>query len=41
MPDDWETENGLDPNNADDRNQTWGPGYTMLEKYLTSLASFN
>ena len=33
MPDAWETANGLDPNNAEDRNETYGPGYTMLEKY--------
>ncbi len=41
MPDDWERANGLDPNNVEDRNQTWGPGYTMLEKYLNSLDSFH
>jgi pectate lyase len=41
MPDAWEMANSLDPNNAEDRNQTWGPGYTMLEKYLNSLDSFH
>jgi hypothetical protein len=40
MPDDWEKANGLDPNDASDRNQTWGPGYTMLEKYINSLDTF-
>lgn len=40
MPDDWETANGLDPKNASDGNQKWGPGYTMLEKYLNSIDSF-
>jgi hypothetical protein len=40
MPDAWETANGLNPNDASDRNRTWGPGYTMLEKYLNSIDSF-
>jgi hypothetical protein len=40
MPDAWEAEKGLDPNDASDRNQTWGPGYTMLEMYLNSIDSF-
>jgi hypothetical protein len=38
MPDDWETANGLDPNNANDRNIIGSNGYTMLEEYLNSLA---
>jgi pectate lyase len=40
MPDAWETANGLNPADATDRNKTWGPGYTMLEKYLNSIDSF-
>lgn len=40
MPDEWESANGLDPKNEADRNETYGPGYTMLEKYLNSLDSF-
>jgi hypothetical protein len=40
MPDDWEKANGHDPQNASDGNQKWGPGYTMLEKYLNSIDSF-
>lgn len=35
MPDDWETERGLNPNSADDRNDyTLDNGYTNLEVYL-------
>lgn len=37
MPDAWESANGLDLNNAADRNNVGGDGYTMLEKYLNSL----
>ncbi len=37
MPDLWETENGLNPNNADDRNKVGKDGFTMLEKYLNSI----
>jgi len=40
MPDEWETENGLDPNNPDDRNNTGPDGYTMLENYLNSIAGY-
>lgn len=40
MPDGWELAHGLDPKNPEDRNLTWGPGYTMLEKYLNSIDSF-
>jgi hypothetical protein len=37
MPDEWERENGLNPNIADDRNIIGNDGYTMLEKYLNNL----
>ena len=37
MPDKWEKENGLNPNNASDRNIISDDGYTMLEKYLNSI----
>jgi len=37
MPDGWEQGKGLNPNNASDRNQSDGSGYTMLEVYLNSL----
>lgn len=37
MPDDWETKQGLDPKNPEDRNQVAADGYTMLEKYLNSI----
>jgi hypothetical protein len=42
MPDDWELEIGLEPNNVDDgvkdRN---GDGYTNLEEYLHDLVQYN
>ena len=38
MPDAWETANGLNPNDAADRNgDTDRDGYTNLEEYLASL----
>ncbi len=37
MPDVWEKKNGLNPNNADDRNKVGSNGYTMLEKYLNGI----
>lgn len=37
MPDDWEKNNGLNPNDAQDRNNVADDGYTMLEKYLNSI----
>lgn len=37
MPDNWEIKNGLNPNNADDRNTISEDGYTMLEMYLNSI----
>ena len=40
MPDEWETANGLNPNDASDRNNTDAIGYTMLEIYINSLDDF-
>lgn len=37
MPDVWETANGLNPNDASDRNRTNAEGYTMLEVYMNSI----
>lgn len=37
MPDEWEKENGLNPNNADDGNKVAKDGYTMLEKYINDI----
>ncbi len=37
MPDEWEKKNGLNPNDAGDRNKTGADGFTMLEKYLNEL----
>lgn len=37
MPDEWESKNGLDASNSDDRNKVAADGYTMLEKYLNSI----
>ncbi|MCB1094715.1 MAG: pectate lyase [Verrucomicrobiae bacterium] len=34
MPDDWETEKGLNPNDASDGNKIGDDGYTMLELYI-------
>ena len=36
MADDWETENGLDPNDAEDRNSD---GFTNPEEYINSLVT--
>ncbi len=39
MPDDWETDNGLDPNEPNDANGDLdGDGYTNIEEYLNSLS---
>ena len=38
MPDEWETKNGLNVNDANDRNKIGADGFTMLEKYLNELA---
>lgn len=37
MPDMWELQNGLDPNDPEDRNLTDAVGYTMLELYINGL----
>ena len=37
MPDAWEKDKGLDPNDAADGNKVASDGYTMLEKYLNSI----
>ncbi|BAV08943.1 Por secretion system C-terminal sorting domain-containing protein [Filimonas lacunae] len=37
MPNAWETANGLNPNDAADRNNIGAGGYTMLEIYINSL----
>jgi pectate lyase len=37
MPDEWEKQNGLDPDNAADGNKVGKDGYTMLEEYLNSI----
>lgn len=39
MPDAWEIENGLNPNDAADRNNTGIDGYTYLENYLNSIVT--
>lgn len=41
MPDEWEVQHGLDPENAADRNHDQnGDGYTNLETYLNELAGY-
>ena len=40
MADDWETENGLDPNDPKDRNEDRNSdGFTNLEEYINSLVA--
>ncbi len=40
MADDWETENGLDPNDPEDRNEDRNSdGFTNLEEYINSLVA--
>lgn len=38
MPDVWEVNNGLNPNNPEDRNNKDFDGYTMLEVYINGLS---
>ncbi|MFO7670513.1 MAG: hypothetical protein R6W31_12710, partial [Bacteroidales bacterium] len=40
MPDSWETDNGLDPDDPEDRNLIGEGGYTNLENYLNSITVF-
>lgn len=37
IPDSWETENGLDPDNADDGNEITTSGYSNLELYVHTI----
>lgn len=39
MPDQWERQHTLNPNDPSDRNDITSDGYTMLEKYLNSLVN--
>ena len=39
MPDEWEKKNGLNANDAGDRNKLGKNGYTMLEMYLNEMAT--
>lgn len=39
MPDEWETQHGLNPNDATDANQTDESGYTNIEVYINSLVA--
>jgi hypothetical protein len=39
MPDTWETAQGLNPNNPNDRNNLNNEGYTMLEVYMNSIVA--
>ena len=40
MPDNWELDNGLDPDDPEDRNLIGEGGYTHLENYLNSITEF-
>jgi len=39
MPDSWEVEHGLNPNDSTDKNVIAASGYTMLEEYLNGLVA--
>ena len=39
IPDVWERENGLNPDNAEDGNEIAASGYTYLEEYMNSLVA--
>ncbi len=38
MADDWETENGLDPDDGDDHGTTMPSGYSAIEEYVNGLS---
>jgi len=38
MPNEWETDNGLDPNNGSDHSSVRPSGYTAIEDYINGLA---
>ncbi len=39
MPNDWENQHGLDPQNGNDHNTIMPSGYTAIEEYINELAS--
>ena len=39
MPDDWELQQGLNPNDGNDHNTVMPSGYTAIEDYINGLAS--
>jgi len=39
MPDDWENENGLNPQNGSDHNTIMPTGYTAIETYINGIAT--
>ena len=39
MPDSWENQNGLNPNNGSDHNTIMPSGYTAIEEYINGLAT--
>jgi hypothetical protein len=39
MPDEWERQHGLNPNNAADGNLTDKEGYTNLELYMNEIVT--
>ena len=41
MPDDWETQHGLNPNDSTDSHTFATDGYTMIEEYINGLVSGN
>lgn len=41
IPDEWEQENGLDPNNPNDGKQINSSGYSNLESYIHSISGYD
>ncbi len=39
MPDEWEDENGLDPDSDDSAGDQDGDGYTNIEEYANALVA--